>query len=159
MVNEAFPSSYEQHLKSFDFGNYFAVDFSKFYLLLSVLSKVYRSSGIVILRAKEDVLYLESKSLDGEMSFMVLSKSKKGTIADCELSFSVDGLLAVLKSLKNFDYLNLTISGNSFSLFNETVSLAVFGTETSVKADVFKMKKQAKRDARDKKPVEEKPAS
>lgn len=141
LVGENFPASYEQQLGKFNKDNYYAVDFSKFYLLLSVVSKGYRSSGVVTLKSREGVLYLDSTSLDEKQSFMVLSRSKYGNLEDCEIAFSVEGLLAVLRSLKNFDFLNLTISGSTFCLFNDAVTLAVFGTDTSAKSDVYKMRK------------------
>lgn len=146
MVNENFPPSYEQQLNKFDTSRFFAIDFSKFYLLLSVLSKVYRSSGVVSIKSKEGVLYLESKSLDDDVSFMVLSKSMTGKFEDFELSFSVGGLMSVIRSLKHFSYLNLTVSGGTFCLFNDLVNMVVFGTETSVKSDMFRMKKDGRKE-------------
>jgi len=146
-VNEELPGSYVQKISEFDKvkSSHFAVDFAKFYLLLSLLSKVYRASGVVTLKAEGDSLTLRSKSLDDEESFMVLSRSKVGQLEDCELSFSVAGLLSVLKSLKAFSYLNLTIKGNSFCLFNDLVTIVVFGTGTSAKTDTFKLKKAGNR--------------
>lgn len=143
LVNEQFPSSYISHVKNFPIEASYGVDFSKFYMMLSVLSKIYRSSGIVALKSSENSLVLESKSLDDKISHMVLSKSTK-PVNNSEISFSVEGLLAVLKSLKQYDYLNLAIHGNSFCLFNESVSLVVFGAASSVKADIRKMKKASK---------------
>lgn len=145
MVNENFPPTYEQQLSKFDTTKFFAIDFSKFYLLLSVLSKVYRSSGVVSIKAKDGVLFLESKSLDDDVSFMVLSKAMTGKFEDFELSFSVAGLLSVIRSLRHFSFLNLTVSGGTFCLFNDLVNMVVFGTETSVKSDMFHMKKEARR--------------
>lgn len=159
-VKEQFPASYKTHLDSVDTTTYYAVEFKKLYLLLSILSKVYRASGVVKLKTEGGIMTLEAESQDGRVSEVVLSRSKVGDMPDIEILFSVNSMLSVLKSLRGFDSLNLAIKGSSLCLFNDILSLVVMGTESGIKSKVFNTKKEVKRCDREKnkRPKKETPA-
>ena len=138
LISEQFPLAYEKYLGKFDYSQYYEVDFSVFYLLLSVVTKMYRASGLATLKSISGVLLLETISLDGKKSHVVASKEMTGELPDQELSFKVEGLLSVIRSLKNSADFRLTLTGNTFCIFNDEVKLAVFGTEAAVKLDMHK---------------------
>jgi len=142
---EKFPSGYSNHLQTFlDRKDKFTVDFAKFYLLLNMLSKVYRTSGVVQFKATDGILIMKSRSLDDKVSHLDLAEDGPKEM-EADLSFSVQGLLAVLRAIKVFKHMDLAIVGQAFQLSNETAALVVFGTGSDIKSKVFNMKKAAKR--------------
>lgn len=138
LISEHFPLAYEKYLEKFDYTSFYKMSFSTLQLLLSVMTKMYRASGLVTLKSVSSVLVLETVSMDGKKSHVVLSKDAEGYVQDQELSFKVDGLLSVIRSMKGSEELRLTMAGNTFCVFNDEAKLAVFGTDASVKLDMHR---------------------
>jgi hypothetical protein len=133
VYNEKFSEADSKRFEEFKPQNYYTVDYEKTMLLLNMLSKVYRSSNVVSLKSENGILTMTSTSLDGKVSFATLSQKLTGIQADSSVSFSVTGLLSVLKTLEPYRFLNLAIFENCFGLFNAEVAMIVFGMQGQIK--------------------------
>ena len=141
-IDKKFPAQYESYLEVFDFKNYYYVEVNRLYLLLSVLSKVYRTLGVVNLKIDNKRAVLESESQDGKKSAIILSQNKTGNFIDTQINFSTEVILSVLKSVRGFDFLNITVHKHMLCLYNDSIYLTVIGAESGVKAEALRVRKQ-----------------
>lgn len=145
-VDKKFPAQYESYLDVFDFKNYYYVEVNRLYLLLSVLSKVYRASGAVNLKIDNKRAVLASESQDGKKSAIILSENKTGNFINTQINFSTEGILSVLKSVRGFDFLNITVYKHMLCLYNDSIYLTVIGADSAVKDEISEVKEQITED-------------
>ena len=129
VYEEKYDESGLKRFRDFKPVNYYTVDYEKTVLLLTMLSKVYRTSNVVSLKSVAGCLKMSSSDLDGRESYATLSQKMAGSPLDATVTFSVTNLLAAFKTLEPYRFLNLAIFESSFGLFNADISMIVFGNQ------------------------------